>query len=181
MYSRRNGAFKHQLIHFYERETKKNTFSYCDKFIRYYFLHRINQKHLKSRQIYIMNSHTKYLVFGPKQSLQKMGDKLLSSLDPKFVYEYQSPVNKDHIFVAVFEEYEKQINSSVTLTLVFEKRESQNVIYLKKTGGRMGFRGSSLSEEKTVEHDVIEFIFDYTKRYGLTLQEEKVMNEEEEN
>jgi hypothetical protein len=127
-----------------------------------------------------MNSHTKYLVFGPKQSLKKMGDKLLQTLEPKFVYEYQSPANTDRIIVMVFEEYEKQINSSVTLTVVFEKKENQNIILMKKTGGRMGFRGSSLSEEKTVEHDVVEFIFDYTKRFGLTLQEEKIVKEEEE-
>ena len=105
---------------------------------------------------------------------------MLQTQEPKFLYEYQSAANTDRIIVMVFEEYEKQINSSVTLTVVFEKKENQNIILMKKTGGRMGFRGSSLSEEKTVEHDVVEFIFDYTKRYGLTLQEEKIVKEEEE-
>ena len=81
-----------------------------------------------------MNSHTKYLVFGPTSTLKSMGDKLLSSLEAKFQYEYKSSFSKDRIIVAVFEEYEKQINSSVTLTLVFEQLENQNNIYLKKTG-----------------------------------------------
>ena len=31
----------------------------------------------------------------------------------------------------------------------------------KKTGGRMGFRGSSLSEEQSVESLVTDFIFDF--------------------
>jgi len=128
-----------------------------------------------------MNSHTKYLVFGPPKTLRRMAPKLFSSLDTKFLYEYKSDESSDEIYVAVFEEYEKQINSSVTLTVVFECTPKQNTIHLKKTGGRMGFRGSSLSEEKTVEDDVIDFIMDFTKRFGLTMQEEKVLMNDDEN
>jgi len=38
----------------------------------------------------------------------------------------------------------------------------------------MGFRGSSLSEERSVDSLVNEFIFDFGKRYGLTVQEEYI-------
>ncbi|MEO1022852.1 MAG: hypothetical protein AAFW89_09925, partial [Bacteroidota bacterium] len=76
--------------------------------------------------------------------------------------------------VAVYEQYEKQINSSVTLTCIFESNPQNNKILLKKTGGRMGFRGSSLSEEQNIEAKVIDFILDYSKRFGLTVQEEQI-------
>ncbi len=44
----------------------------------------------------------------------------------------------------------------------------------------MGFRGSSLSEEQTVETNVIDFILDFSKRHGLTLQEEQPPAQAEE-
>lgn len=83
-------------------------------------------------------------------------------------------------FIAVYEEYEKQINSSVTLTCIFENTPKLNKIVLKKTGGRMGFRGSSLSEERNVESNVMDFIFDFSKRFGLTVQEEMISDQKEE-
>lgn len=82
--------------------------------------------------------------------------------------------------VAVYEEYDKQINSSITLTCVFETSPQHNKILLKKTGGRMGFRGSSISDQQSVEKIVMDFIFDYSKRFGLTVQEERVSDVKEE-
>jgi hypothetical protein len=52
---------------------------------------------------------------------------------------------------------------------------------LVTTGGRMGFRGSSLSEEQTIEDDVTDYILDFAKRYGLTVQEKNAEEEKQEN
>lgn len=124
-----------------------------------------------------MNSHTTYFIFGPAVSLKKMSAKLFSEHEPKFLYEYTANGSGDKINVAVYEEYEKQINSSVTLTCIFETLSGNNKIVLKKTGGRMGFRGSSLSDDQSAESSVIEFIFDFAKRYGLTIQEERIADQ----
>ncbi|HAH51093.1 MAG TPA: hypothetical protein DCL80_07445 [Balneola sp.] len=121
-----------------------------------------------------MNSHTTFLVFGPAATLRRMSDKMFKEHAPKFLYEHSKEEDKDKLFVAVYEEYEKQINSSVTLTCIFESTQDHNKIVLKKTGGRMGFRGSSLSEERNVESNVVDFIIDFGKRFGLTVQEEQV-------
>lgn len=127
-----------------------------------------------------MNSHTTYLVFGPTGTLKKMASKLFAEHEPKFLYERTFEELKTDFSVAVYEEYEKQINSSVTLTCIFEHNPKGNKIVLKKTGGRMGFRGSSLSEERNVETNVTDFIFDFSKRYGLTVQEEQITDQKEE-
>lgn len=121
-----------------------------------------------------MNSHTTFLVFGPSATLKRMSDKLFKEYAPKFLYEHENMPENDRLFVAVYEEYEKQINSSVTLTCIFESTPKHNKIILKKTGGRMGFRGSSLSEERNVEANVVDFILDFGKRFGLTVQEEQI-------
>lgn len=127
-----------------------------------------------------MNSHTTYFVFGPTATLRRMSSKLFKDHPPKFLYEYSPESSSETIYVAVYEEYEKQINSSVTLTCIVESSSKHNKIVLKKTGGRMGFRGSSLTEEQNVETHVIDFILDFSKRHGLTLQEEQPPKEAEE-
>ena len=127
-----------------------------------------------------MNSHTTYLVFGPTATLKKMASKLFAEYEPKFLYERTFEELKTDFSVAVYEEYEKQINSSVTLTCILEHNPKGNKIVLKKTGGRMGFRGSSLSEERNVETNVTDFIFDFSKRFGLTVQEEQISESSEE-
>jgi hypothetical protein len=119
-----------------------------------------------------MSTVTKYLVYGPNKTLRRIPTKLFDSIEPKYLYTYKSGSSKDEIFVAVYEQYEKQINATITLTSIIECNDEHTRIELKKSGGRMGFRGSSLSEEKGVEADVVDFIMDFSKRFGLSLQEE---------
>ncbi|HEX6981348.1 MAG TPA: hypothetical protein VF181_01175 [Balneolaceae bacterium] len=111
-----------------------------------------------------------------------MPSQLFNSIEPKYLYKYESSETPDEVHVAVYEEYEKQINASVTLTCIAEFTGKQSRFELKKTGGRMGFRGSSLDEEKrTIDDEVTDFILDFSKRFGLTIQEEKEQEESEED
>lgn len=129
-----------------------------------------------------MSSVTKYLVYGPQDTLRRMIPKMFEAIEPKYIYKYDSNANKDQVYVAVYEQFEKQINATITLTCIVECTADQNRIELKKAGGRMGFRGSSLSEDKNIESDIVDFIMDFSKRFGLSLQEEvaKPKNEEED-
>ena len=119
-----------------------------------------------------MSTVTKFLVYGPSETLKRMTPKLLDSIEPKYVYKYNSSTSNDEVCVAVYEQFEKQINATITLACILEFTGRQTRIELKKAGGRMGFRGSSLAEEKSIDSAVIDFIMDYTKRFGLSLQEE---------
>lgn len=128
-----------------------------------------------------MSSISKYLIFGPADTLRRMPSQLFEDLEPKYLYKYESSKHNDLVYVAVYEEYEKQINSSVTLTCIIECRGKQNRFELKKTGGRMGFRGSSLDEEKrTIDDEVTDSILDFAKRFGLAMQEIKEKEPEED-
>ncbi|HET6528975.1 MAG TPA: hypothetical protein VFG39_09530 [Balneolaceae bacterium] len=129
-----------------------------------------------------MTNVSKYLVFGPADTLKRMPGQLFDSIEPKYLYKYKSSETADEVHVAVYEEYEKQINASVTLTCIAEFTGKQSRFELKKTGGRMGFRGSSLDEEKrTIDDEVTDFILDFSKRFGLTIQEEKEQEKSEED
>lgn len=128
-----------------------------------------------------MSTLTKYLAYGPNDTLRRMAPKMFESLEPKYLYQYTSPDSREEVTVALYEQYEKKINATVSLVCIFECKDKKNRIELKKTGGRMGFRGSSLSEERGIEADVIDFIMDFSKRFGLSLQEEVSQPEEEED
>jgi hypothetical protein len=111
-----------------------------------------------------------------------MPAQLFDEIEPKYLYKYDSSDHDDVVHVAVYEEYEKQINASVTLTCIITFTGKGIRYELKKTGGRMGFRGSSLDEEKrTIDDEVVDFVLDFAKRFGLTVQEEKEVESEEED
>ncbi len=129
-----------------------------------------------------MKSVSKYLIYGPADTLRRIPANLFKSEEPKYLYKYESSSSDDAVHVAVYEQYEKQINASVTLTVIIEFTGKETRIEIKKTGGRMGFRGSSLDEEKrTIDDEVVDFILDFTKRYGLTVQEVQEQEETEED
>lgn len=127
-----------------------------------------------------MSSKHKYIIYGPGSALKRLPVQLFESMQPTYTYNYDSSNHNDVLKVAVFEEYEKQINASVTLTCIFAFTGKKTIFECKKTGGRIGFRGSSLdSEKQTVEDSVIKFIQDYAKRFGLSLQQEEQQSEED--
>ena len=129
-----------------------------------------------------MDSVSKYIIYGPGGTLKRMPGQLFDEIEPKYLYEYNSSEHDDTIHVAVYEEYEKQINARVTLTCIITFTGKKTRFEIKKTGGRMGFRGSSLDEEKrTIDDEVIDFILDFAKRFGLTIQKEKEEEPEEDN
>ena len=119
-----------------------------------------------------MSSQFTFLVYGPAETLLRMASKLFEAVQPKYTYHFQSVTDKTLVQVAVFEQFKKQLNVTDTLTCVFECTKDRNRIEIYKSGGRMGFRGSSVNEEQSIDAEVISFINDYSKRMGLTLQEE---------
>jgi len=128
-----------------------------------------------------MSTVTKYLVYGPNDTLRRLPVKLFEQHEPKYLYKYNASEGNDQVFVAVYEQFEKQINATITVTCIIECTNAHNRIEMKKAGGRMGFRGSSLTEERNVESDLVDFIMDFSKRFGLSLQEEIDTTETTEN
>jgi hypothetical protein len=127
-----------------------------------------------------MSLTTTYNVFGPAATLRRMAPALLEEIKPKYLYQYKSDDEKEEISVAVYEEYHKQINASLTLTCVIECTDKKISFELTTTGGRVGFRGSSLDTDDTIDKHVGDFILDFGKRFGLSVQEVQDEEPEEE-
>jgi hypothetical protein len=126
-----------------------------------------------------MDSVNKYIIFGPAAAIKRMPFQLFDNLEPDYLYQYDSSANDDIVHVAVYEEYKQQINAGVTLTCIISLSGKKMRFELIKSGGRMGFRGSSLDKEKrTINDEVVDFIVDFSKRHGLTLQQEQEKDEQ---
>jgi hypothetical protein len=126
-----------------------------------------------------MDSVSKYIIFGPAVALKRMPVQLFDNLKPDYLYQYDSPANNDIVHVAVYEEYKQQINAGVTLTCIIALSGKKIRFDLIQSGGRMGFRGSSLDKEKrTITDEVVDFIVDFSKRHGLTFQQEQEKDEQ---
>ncbi len=118
-----------------------------------------------------MNPTKKFIIYGPVDTLRRMAPILKKDIPPKFEYKYLSLAEHDEIQVYVYEEYQRQINSSTSLTLVIELSSRSLKVELFPTGGRVGFRGSVSSSERPAYESVIDFVGDYASRFGLTLQD----------
>ncbi len=125
-----------------------------------------------------MSTAEKYIVYGPSDTLLRFGPTLVDETSPK--HSYSAETDGLNVTVAVYEDTQKLMNTSTSLTVIFEMSGKSLKIEIVATGGRTGFRGSSADTEVPITETVKDFILDYTKRFGLTIQENKPVEESEE-
>jgi len=121
-----------------------------------------------------MDSHKKFTIYGPKESLTLLGTNLRNETKPQYFFEYKNNSIDDEIYVALYEEHQKLINSSTTVNVIIKVTPDITYIDYIVTGGRMGFRGSSFASdtaEPLVQEIVYDFLIDFSRRLGLTIQE----------
>jgi hypothetical protein len=110
------------------------------------------------------------MVFGPSDTLERMNKVILDASTPQYHY----GVTHDNGFsmnVMVYEEHNKLMNSSITVTLMLHYTGASVRADVVSTGGRMGFRGSNPEGETPLNEAVTDYILDYGKRFGLTVQD----------
>ncbi|MEX0771721.1 MAG: hypothetical protein WEB89_00925 [Balneolales bacterium] len=125
-----------------------------------------------------MSTTKKYTIFGPSETLQKLGGMLTDETNPKFLYKYNSAETNDEIFVNVYEEHHILLNTNICLTCILEYSKKSTKVVLLSTGGKTGFSGGFSDDDPSIVTKVTEFIFDYTRRFGLTIQENQDKTEE---
>lgn len=118
-----------------------------------------------------MSSTKTYTIFGPSETLQKLGVMLSNETKPKFLYKYDSSDSNDEVYVCVYEEHHILLNANICLTCILEYTRKSIKVVLLSTGGKTGFSGGFTDDDPSIVTRVTDFILDYTKRYGLTIQE----------
>lgn len=118
-----------------------------------------------------MSTTKTYTIFGPSETLQKLGKMLNEETKPKFLYSYNSSDSQDQIYVGVYEEHHILLNTNICLTCILEYSKKSTKVVLLSTGGKTGFSGGYTDDDPSIVTKVTEFILDFTRRYGLTIQE----------
>ncbi|MEX1122143.1 MAG: hypothetical protein WED82_08430, partial [Balneolales bacterium] len=112
-------------------------------------------------------------IFGPSETLQKLGVMLTNETKPKFLYKYNSSETKDEIFVCVYEEHHILLNTNICLTCILEYSKKSTKVVLLSTGGKTGFSGGFTDDDPSIVTKVTDYILDFTKRFGLTIKEDQ--------
>jgi len=113
----------------------------------------------------------KFVIYGPSDTLRRMNQIVIEGTSPHFTYATARDGTNCYVDVCIYEEHQKLLNSSTAVTLIMDFTGKAVHVTAISTGGRMGFRGSAPSEEQTIFDIVTDFVIDYSKRFGLTMQE----------
>ena len=127
-----------------------------------------------------MQTAESYVIFGPLDALDKMIPSLTEETSPKFYYKHDTGDERNTVVVCVYEKQKKVTNETDALTTIIEYSGKSVKVQLMPLGGRTGFRGGASDGEPPVYDEVKDFILDFTKRFGLTIQENKEEEETEE-
>ena len=129
-----------------------------------------------------MNTVRKFVMYGPADTLHRFEEQLLAATKPQYDFSYKNKDNDDTILVKVYEEHKKLTNSSTTLNLMVMITGDRLALDFVVTGGQLGFRGSPADRtnvEPSIQEIVYEFILEFSERHGLTIQENKTVDEKE--
>ncbi len=118
-----------------------------------------------------MSIARKFVVYGPIDTLKRMNQAIIEGTSPYFHYTSTLDSNDYRMDVCVYEDHQKIHNSTSSVSLIMEFSGKSVHVQIVSTGGRTGFRGSVPSEDIPVSEVVTDFIIDFSKRFGLTMQE----------
>lgn len=114
----------------------------------------------------------KFAIYGPVDTLKRLNQTVIDGTSPQYTFSSDRNAGNGHyVDVCVYEEHMKLLNSSTSVTLIMEFTGKSVIVDAISTGGRMGFRGSMPSDEQSIFDAVTDFVIDYSKRFGLTMQE----------
>lgn len=113
----------------------------------------------------------KFVIYGPSDSLKRLNQAVIEGTSPQYTFVSDRNNSQCYVDVCVYEEHQKLLNSSISVTLVMEYNGKGVNVEVISTGGRMGFRGSIPSDEQSIFDSVTDFVIDFARRLGLTMQE----------
>jgi len=114
----------------------------------------------------------KFVIYGPVDTIKRLNQTVIDGTSPTHHFASDRiSGNGRYVDVCIYEEHQKLLNASTSVTLIMEFTGKSAVVEAISTGGRMGFRGSIPSGDQSIFESVTDFVIDFSKRFGLTMQE----------
>ena len=77
------------------------------------------------------------------------------------------------VWVFIYEDSNTAVQSSRCVTCILSEHTAFLSLEIADVGKQSGFRGSQGLDDQPVYDQILEFILDYSKQYGLTVQNTK--------
>jgi len=118
-------------------------------------------------------------IFGPASTLKRLGEVMLEET-PHTHYFKRDISDGKCVRVFIYEDRNTAVHCSRCVTCILSEDPSVIRLEIADVGKQSGFRGSQEPDEQPVYEQILDFILDYSKQYGLTVQEKTPELEEKE-
>lgn len=116
-----------------------------------------------------MANISRFEIFGPSSSLLRMGD--VMEQETPHVHVYCRPVSEnERVWVLLYEDQNTAVQSSRCVTCILSETVGKIDIELADIGKQDGFRGTQGTDDIPVYDQILDFILDFSKQFGLTVQ-----------
>lgn len=117
-----------------------------------------------------MKNFKRFEIQGPFEALKKLPKNLLEQVKPLHMRVYGKSEGLG-VVVAIYEEFQKPNNTSLSVSLIIEMVGTTMFIELIETGGKQGFSGNYLSDYKSIYETLVDFTVEFGKRSGLSIMD----------
>jgi len=101
-----------------------------------------------------------------------MGVAMLEETSP--VHSFTRSITENQkIWVLLYEDQNTAVQSSRCVTCILSERANSLDLEIADIGKQSGFRGSQGLEDQPVYDQILDFVLDFSKKYGLTVQNKK--------
>ncbi|MDG5768191.1 hypothetical protein QA596_12055 [Balneolales bacterium ANBcel1] len=116
-----------------------------------------------------MATVSQFQIYGPGKTLKSMGAAMQKET-PHVHYFTRSIDEQQSIWVFLYEDQNTAVQSSRCVTCILSEYPDSLSLEIADIGRQSGFRGSQGLNEEPVYDQLIDFILDYSKQFGLTVQ-----------
>ena len=116
-----------------------------------------------------MTNISKFEVHGPNHMLKRMGDAMHKDTPHLHCYKTQI-TNQYKLWVFLYEDQNTAVQSSRCVTCILSEGPSLLYIEIADVGKQSGFRGSQGLDDQPVYDQILDFILDFSKQFGLTVK-----------
>ena len=118
-------------------------------------------------------------IFGPVSTLKRIGEVMLE--ETPHVHYFKRDISEGQcVRIFIYEDRNTAVHCSRCVTCILSEHPSVIRLEIADVGKQSGFRGSQEPDEQPVYEQILDFILDYSKQYGLTVQERNPELEEKE-
>ncbi len=108
-------------------------------------------------------------IYGPSTTLRRVGEVMFNDT-PHIHYFSREVAEHQNVRVFIYEDQNTAVHSARCVTCILSEFPSKVCLEIADVGKQSGFRGSQEPDEQPVYEQILDFILDFSKQYGLTVQ-----------